>query len=32
VRNLNQVHLVRGEIESLVDKFVDAYLSVNLKK
>ncbi len=32
VRNLNQVHLVGGEIESLVDKFVDAYLSVNLRK
>ena len=32
VRNLNQIHQIRGEIESLVDKFVEAYLSVNPKK
>src|SRR6266852_1228310 len=32
VRSVNQVQQILGEIESLVDKFVEAYLSVNPKK
>ena len=32
VRSPNQVQVIRGEIENLVDKFVDAYLAVNPKK